>query len=122
LVAAVIAHNGEVATVLLKDGANPNTHRRNGDTALGIAAEDGNPGLVELLLTHGATTDQRSSGGRTPLYLAVSKESGDYIKVISVLLAHGASPDARTDNGDSPRLCAVRKADAEIERLLEVTK
>ena len=48
------------------------------DTALHIACRNGNKQLVELLLSHGANVNSKTSGFRSPISLAI-EESHDGI-------------------------------------------
>ena len=62
--------------------------------------------LAELLLDHGASYDQRSRSGRTPLYLAA--QLGD-VDEIEWLLRRGAAVDRRCDDGATPLQVACQE-------------
>jgi ankyrin repeat protein len=79
-------NNAPAVEMLLKHGANPNVHNRNGITPLHWAAyhlADGK--IFELLLTNKADPNVRSNDGVTPLDLVKEKLAGN-----------GGSPEQRT--------------------------
>lgn len=57
LLEAAIVGSDEVAEVLLRRGADPNTESQTSDSVLFCAIRSGNPKLVKLLLDHGARPD-----------------------------------------------------------------
>jgi ankyrin repeat protein len=66
--AAVSGNNARAVEILLKHGANPNFHNRNGVTPLHRAVYDLVDGKIfELLLAGGANPNVRTGNGRTPL-------------------------------------------------------
>lgn len=60
----------DVARILLKKGANPNSRTRDGYTPLRDAAFRGNTRIVQLLLDFGARPDSADNRGATPLHWA----------------------------------------------------
>jgi hypothetical protein len=85
---------------LLKAGIDVNRRRKDGMTALHVAAVADVPDIVESLLTHGADVKVRDVDGRTPLGLARQKEAsrtdeytgrGAKGTVTRILLGRGAS-------------------------------
>ncbi|HUL71758.1 MAG TPA: ankyrin repeat domain-containing protein [Vicinamibacterales bacterium] len=90
------ASHGDLNAVraLLKQGADVNTPRPDGMTALHWAAERGDAAMAEMLLYAGANVTAGTRIGQyTPLHLASRNGS---TAVIRALLAAGASPDVRT--------------------------
>ena len=78
----------ETAELLLKDSAaHVNRHHDGGNTPLLAAANGGNPGLVRLLLKHGADVHAARDDGWTPLLAAVDGGAHD---VVAALLEAGA--------------------------------
>lgn len=96
----------EVARALIAEGARVDYVDPSGLTPLMLAALNGPPAMVELLLSQGASVDV-SAGGATPLTEAMRK--GDPL-VLRVLLEAGADPDTRMPDGSSP-LCYAMDRD-----------
>jgi len=66
--AAANQNNASAVEILLKHGANPNVHNRNGATPLHWAAYQlADSNIFELLLANKADPNVRSSNGKTPL-------------------------------------------------------
>jgi len=68
---AIHKHRTEAVRLLLDRGVNPNRRART-LTPLAMAAADGDPAIVQLLLAHGADVHATGIGGSTPLSVAVS--------------------------------------------------
>ena len=84
---------------VLFDNPNSNTWDRY-RTPLHEASGQGNAGMVQLLLSHGADPRLEASGGFTALHFAAWHNHWEAIKT---LLDHGANPNLRTDDtGDTP--------------------
>ena len=87
-----------------------------GFTALIIAAQRGNEGLVELLLDGGASVHAvNNQGGDGPLHVAARERHGG---VVDLLLAQGAPVDALNGGGMSALHLATIKGDLLIAQLL----
>jgi len=97
-------------------GALLDVHAKNadGDTALHIAALDGNEDAVAQLLSAGAYVDEPGAGGRSALYYATLK---GHAGVAAQLVAAGADPDIVMDLGMSPRTVATQHKDERLLRL-----
>ena len=63
-----------------------------GETALTVAAGDGNLEIVQLLVEHGAAVDAGKDGARTPL---IEASGQGYVKVVQYLIEKGADVNAR---------------------------
>jgi ankyrin repeat protein len=90
-----------------------------GKTALHIAADAGQPGVVEVLLRAGANIEARSISDQTPLYYAAA---AGHASVVQQLLEAGANLKARDKYGASILYAAATAGeDAEdtVELLLE---
>jgi ankyrin repeat protein len=79
---------------MLSRGAKPDLQNKQGDTALGIAAQLGWVEGAELLLKAGAGVDLPNRRGETPLILAVHARDPSMVRL---LVSKGANPK-RTDN------------------------
>jgi uncharacterized protein len=82
----------DAARILLERGAPGDVVSRNADivvTPLHSAAAGAHPGIVKLLLEHGADPNARQPGGSTPLDAA--RQNGDE-ESAEALLAAGATP------------------------------
>ncbi|KAF8244875.1 ankyrin [Wilcoxina mikolae CBS 423.85] len=93
-----------IVELLLANGANPNRAGYYNRTPLSMAAIDGNPQIVELLLRAKASPNIVDSGGRTALTHAI--ELGDnpnHIQVIELLLGVNAYPSTTELETSSPK-------------------
>lgn len=80
------------------------------------AAAVGVLAVVQLLLDHGASVNQRNEFGASPVWCAAA---ADHPRVLELLLAHGASPVVELPaDGTSPLFVAARRGAAECVRLL----
>ncbi len=113
----------EVAEVLLDFGADAN-EILNGLTALHLACgarrwKPVHPGILNLLLRHGANVHAVCAEGDTALHMAVRAGSPE---AVSLLLAHGSSPHLRNNAGLRPMDVSLEKGHDNqhiILRLLE---
>ena len=112
------AFKGQAAVcefLLLNHGAAVDAARKDGMTALFLAAQNGHPEAVSLLLSNGAAVDAAEEHGVTPLFMAASQ--GD-LEMATLLLTNGAAVDAARDNGDTALLLAVKNRHLEVASLL----
>lgn len=72
--------------------------RKNQNTPIHIAAQNGHLELVKLLLDRGADVNATNAGGQTALHMATSY---DLDAVVKVLLAAGADGEIRNKDGHS---------------------
>ena len=119
----VAAHNGQVGTLeLFKNYVqwvdNPRSRRE--ETALHVAAAAGQAQVVRWLVDNGADVNKTTSGGDTPLLLAVM---GEDEVIVRILLEQGATvvnPTlSRRSREDILTCAAVLKDTAILELLLE---
>jgi ankyrin repeat protein len=67
----------EAATLAIKLGSNVNHTNQAGDTALHLAASQGLPSVVRVLVAAGARLDVKNKRGSTPLALASARTRGE---------------------------------------------
>lgn len=84
-------------------------------TALALAANNGNENIVRVLLDAGSDVDFGSINGVTPLHYAVRSNSQG---VVNRLIAANADVDAQTKGGSTPSHYAARQANLPIAELL----
>lgn len=84
-------------------GLPANLRNEKGDSLLMIAAYNGHPEVVKLLLEYGADPEMANDRGQTPLAAAAFK--GD-IEVIGILLDNGADIDKQDASGHTALMAA----------------
>lgn len=80
---AVRAGNVERLEGLLREGVDPGAVLVNGRAAIHIAAEEGQVGVVAMLLAAGDDVDRRDVHGQTPMHLAVGRRRLDMVKFLA---------------------------------------
>merc|ERR1712098_213638 len=102
---AVARGSCDSVNVLLRHKSNPNLKKRDGTTALHIAADSicNEEEIIETLLNNGSEIDARDAISRTPLMYAVINANYDSIVV---LLSHGSNVNLKDENGRSALLHA----------------
>ena len=68
--------------MLIEAGADVNTIPSNGQTALHLAAQQGNIELIVLLLENGARIELKNMNNKTASDLAASKGYGDIAEIL----------------------------------------
>ena len=115
LVTAAQEQNAATVRALLHQGADVNTPRADGATALHWAAHWDALKIADLLLDAGADANAAEDQGVTPLVLACENAS---TAMVSRLLSAGARADAGQANGVTPLMMAARTGAFEIVRTL----
>ena len=101
---------------LLKANAFIDVQEAYGWTPLHEAADGGRRKIVELLLSHGASTEIRSDNfGITPIYLAANNA---HVGVVRMLVDAGANINHIDENGRTPLDEASRRNHFEVVHLL----
>lgn len=97
LMYAMLLEKLEIAELLLKNGANPNIHDRDGYTLLHRAVFAESFEKVKLLVEYGADMNQRDSYGLTPLmWAALNKET---LPIAHYLIEAGCDTTVKGRNG-----------------------
>ena len=95
---------------------NPSMRFDDGQTPLHIATIQGQTGVVEYLISRGASTKAKDISGSTPLHEAVRYGR---VEIVSKLLKSGADPNAQDSLGKSPLLImSNQESRSEIYSLL----
>lgn len=82
---------------------------RMGGSVLAMAAWNGMPELVELMLKKGARVNQRNNDQETPLHAACMWNTPENARVVRILLRHGADRNAISKKSETPLQLAKRK-------------
>ena len=106
---------GPFVADLLKAGAEPKRTNALGQTALMIAAENGEPETIQALLAAGAKVDAADPDGETALHVACQ---WGYTNAVARLIAAGAKLDATNRAGRTPLDVAVWEGRAEVAQQL----
>jgi ankyrin repeat protein len=106
LVEAVDNYDLEKVKGLLAQGADPNVPNWDGYTAVGKAAEDGTPAMIQLLIQHGGNVNGRDGHHLTPLLMAAQQ---DKLDIVRTLLSLGADVNARDDGGKTALMAATEQ-------------
>jgi len=85
----------QIVRLLVSSGANVKPTGEIEETPLEAAVGTGSTDMVQLLLDHGATIDERSPGGETPLFSAKDPV------MVKFLVSHGSDPNAVNFDGDT---------------------
>lgn len=96
--------NLEMATLLLKEGANIDQARLDHSTPLYIATKRGHLEMVKLLLEKGANINQADDLDKTPLYIA---SKNGHLKIVEALLQKGADINQADYYGETPLFSAA---------------
>lgn len=120
LAACVLDGDRAAVQLHLARGASPGRLGLDGFAPLHLAASQGDPRMLKLLLQAGARVDVRSAqpGGRvgaTALHVATAV---GHVDVVRLLLEAGAPPDVRDEAGYTPLQLAAERGDLPIVKCL----
>ena len=115
LVDAAARQDGAAVRQLLGAGADVDTRRADGATALLWAAHGDDQEMVELLIEAGADVNAADDYGVTPLMRASENAS---IATVDRLLAAGAGPNAAQRSGLTALMVAARTGSIDVVRAL----
>ena len=113
---SVEADDPDKVAELASSGLDVNEKDASDMTALQLATRWDHPGIVEILLEHGANPNIPVTNARlTPLHVAARKGN---LEMVKLLIDHGADIEAATWQGTSPMHYAARAGHTEVVELL----
>ncbi|MEO5716413.1 MAG: ankyrin repeat domain-containing protein [Luteolibacter sp.] len=112
---AVLRNKQDIALLLLKSGADPNTTDASKRTPLHLAVERNNAVVVTALLKSGAKPNRLDKDGWTPLHHAAAKNQ---LATAKALIDGGADPTTLSELGGTPLHEAAASGGKEIIGLL----
>lgn len=104
--------------VLLAEGADINSVNEDGNTALMLASNIGNPRMIKIILAHNPNIDQKNNEGYTALMIA--SEQGQ-VHIVEQLLKNGADKMLKNNDGLTAADLAVRYGQPQTANLLRVS-
>jgi ankyrin repeat protein len=119
MVVAVSRGETDLVERLLDAGAEADAFNATGRTSLMLAARNNDTRTMQVLIDAGATVDGPDHYGRTALHHAIRANALDAARL---LLDVGADPTLRAANGRTPLEEAKKSRQAEIGKLLAVTR
>ena len=109
--------DNETVRRALEENIDPDIADKWGNSALMLAASDGNDEMLQLLLDHGAKVDTQARDGATALMLAAQESR---LSSINILLQHGAGLELRNSSKETALLVAINEDRyAEAKRLVD---
>src|SRR6266702_3183980 len=115
-------HGVCVAQLLLERGVYVNAQRKDKWTPLHVASRNGNPGIIRLLLDHGANANTVSENGDNPLHKVCGnsedKSQEDGVHIVRLLLERGVDVNAQPKHKWTPLHFASYYGKLETVRLL----
>jgi ankyrin repeat protein len=108
-----LIHGAQIASMLIKAGADVHALNRNGESALHVAAQTRSVKIVKVLIENGADVNTIDKKGNSPLHYAVDKTACNRVEryykhtrsnwaVVCELLAAQARIDIRNAEGKTP--------------------
>lgn len=117
--AAVSGSKAEMVELLFTNGATiPNIAQGYWSVFHEWALGAGDPNIADLLLSHKADINARTSDGQTPLHFAAQQGQ---LQAVEWLLKHGADVNARDNKGVTPlSLTKIRNRGREVEKRKDI--
>ena len=109
----------ELVRDLIAAGADVNAVGNLGEGALSYAVSDGDVGLVQVLLTAGASPSfvvSNEFGARCPVLVRAVDVDNPNLEIVRKLVAAGADVNARTNEGDSALAIAAGRGHTDVVR------
>ncbi|MEC4176672.1 ankyrin repeat domain-containing protein [Adlercreutzia sp. R7] len=113
IVEAARQRSQEILDILLKAGADPNFAQANGETALGLAAQNSDYSIAATLLDAGADPNAITPVG-PPMVVAAN------IAIMDLLMSHGANPNKPDADEDLPIVGSIVCRDYEASYFLRL--
>jgi len=104
----------EMASLLIKNGADVNARDIRGITALMQAASEGHNKTVKLLIESGADVNAQEALGLTPLMFAIPAKT----ETMKLLINGGADVNRATGTGRTALISAARSGDTDAVKML----
>lgn len=112
LMDAAYRGRAEAVRELLAAGADPEiVEKRNGQTALHVAARGSDPGVVAGLVDAGANVSARTPSGATALLIALQSRKKEAVQIAGELVVAGAGKDIADAAGRTPLMAAAETGD-----------
>jgi ankyrin repeat protein len=105
----------DVISFLEKDKKYAKISTVNNQTALHLAANNGNLELVKLLIEKGADVNAKTNDDATPLHVAANN---DNLELVKLLIENDADVNAKTNKGATPLHMAAVNGHFDIAKLL----
>ena len=120
VMAAIEENRLDIVAWLVERGSDPNACSSFGDSPLALAAGQGQPDLVRLLLESGARVDLAQVCARQPYKVPplVAAIQSKNVETAQILLTSGASPNTCTEAGISPLSAAAESGDPALLGLI----
>ncbi|PFX19567.1 putative ankyrin repeat protein [Stylophora pistillata] len=96
LMNAALNSNVQAINSLIKRGADPSLMNNDGWKSLHFAAKNGDPDIIDLILTHVPDIESKTADGTTPLIIAVRFGK---LQGVKYLLERGANPLTKDNYG-----------------------
>ncbi len=104
--------------LLIENGADINSHNKQGDTPLHLAVMNRKINTTKLLIENGADINSHNEQDNTPFHLAVMNASK--IDIMELLIKKGADIDSHNKQGDTPlHLAAMNRKINTMKLLIE---
>ncbi|OWZ11967.1 hypothetical protein PHMEG_00014938 [Phytophthora megakarya] len=118
LILACQAESEEIAKLLVESSASISACDSNGSTALHVAVDTGNEGVVMFVLRgcDQALLRQKNNEGETALHIAAKL---GYFGIVRSLLAYGASAKDEDSQGRTPLILSILENHVECVQLLQ---
>ncbi|HKK44994.1 MAG TPA: ankyrin repeat domain-containing protein [Balneolaceae bacterium] len=105
--------------ILLSDGVNIDTVDQDGNTPLMVAAQVGNPRIVDIILNHKPDVNLQNKNGDTALIIAA--KTGQ-LEIVKKLVSHEAYLSTQNNDGNTAVTLASKFGHNEIVSYLKKTR